>query len=142
MPYKDKERERESARLRKQKQRAKNVTLSRPKSTTVVGVTPKSTMSRPRVIIQDVTPAINSEAPRTRAEALKVLPIERVEAIDRVLEGRARIDLFDDQDERWWRAIDYHKWNEARVNNIVGPFTKYVLRDKVHSKRTVLSKKT
>ena len=95
-----------------------------------------------KVIIQDVTPAINSEAPRTRAEALKVLPIERVEAIDRVLEGRARLDLFDDQDERWWRAIDYHKWNEARVNNIVGPFTKYVLRDKVHSKRTVLSKKT
>ena len=119
MPYKDKERERESARLRKQKQRAKNVTLSRPKSTTVVGVTPKSTMSRPKVIktVQDVTPAINSEAPRTAtcAEALKVLPIERVEAIDRVLEGRARIGLFNDSAERWWRAIDYHKWNEARI---------------------------
>ena len=70
-----------------------------------------------KVIIQDVTPAINSGAPRTAtcAEALKVLPIERVEAIDRVLEGRARIGLFNDSAERWWRAIDYHKWNEARI---------------------------
>ena len=80
--YKNREKAKEAARKRKQRQRARNVTPLAP--------------------VDNVTP----EA--TREDALKVLPLERVEKIDRILQERARLDLFNDSDERWYRAIDYY----------------------------------
>jgi len=61
-------------------------------------------------ITQGITP---SEGITDIPDFARVLPQDRIDRIQAILRERARVELFDDSQERWERAVSYLKWEQS-----------------------------